>query len=218
MMKRACVALLALSLAVPLPAAAAESMANGIFLVARRDMRDPNFKEAVVLVTQPQRGGPFGVIINRPLDYQLSEVFPEQEALKNRKDVLYFGGPVAREGLVFLVRVPKPPPRAVPVLQDVYFTSDPDWIEGLLKRPDPTRGLRVYAGYSGWGPGQLQNEISRGDWHVLPADAETIFEKNFSRIWPELIQRATTKHTNTREGGRAGGRKSGFFPSPDLTL
>ena len=174
---------------------AAEMSANGIFLVAKRDLRDPNFMETVVLVTHPQRGGPYGVIINRPLNYRLSEVFPENAALKGRKDVLYFGGPVAREGLVFLVRAPKPPPRAVPVLQDVYFASDPDWIEGLLKRSDPMKGLRVFAGYSGWAPGQLQNEISRGGWYVLPADAETVFEMESSRIWPELIERATTRQT-----------------------
>lgn len=190
-----CVALLALSLAAPLRAAAAEGPANGVFLVAKRDLLDPNFRETVVLVTHPQRGGPWGVIINRPLDHRLSEVFEEHETLKKRKDVLFFGGPVAREGLVFLVRAAKPPPRSVQVLQDVYFTSDPDWIDGLLKRPDPTRGLRVFAGYSGWALGQLQSEIARGGWYVVPADAATVFEKDPARIWPELIQRATTRQT-----------------------
>lgn len=179
------------------PTSAAEAQANGVFLVARRGLPDPNFRETVVLVTHPQRGAPFGVIINRPLEHRLSEVFTEYESLKGRKDVLYFGGPVGRDGLVFLVRAAKPLPRALPVLKDVYFTGDTDLIDELLKRPDPTRGLRVYAGYSGWGPGQLQNEVSRGDWHLMPADAETVFEKESSRIWPELIQRATVRQTRT---------------------
>jgi putative transcriptional regulator len=187
--------LLASMLSAPPQALAAESMASGIFLVARRDMGDPNFQQTVVLVTHPPQGGPYGVIINRPLNYRLSEVFPERDALKDRKDLLYFGGPVAREGLVFLVRLPKPPPRAIRVLADVYFTFDPDTIDGLLKRPDPTRDLRVFAGHSGWAPGQLQNEISRGDWHVVPADPETVFKMESARIWPELIKRATTRQT-----------------------
>lgn len=174
---------------------AAEMPANSVFLVARRGMPDPNFRETVVLVTHPQRGVPFGVIINRPLDHRLSEVFTDHESLKGRKDVVYFGGPVARDGLVFLVRAAKPPARAIPVLKDVYFTADSDLVDELLKRPDPTQGLRVFAGYSGWGPGQLQHEISRGDWHLLPADAETVFEKEHSRIWPELIERATIRRT-----------------------
>jgi putative transcriptional regulator len=183
------------ALAASLPAFAAERAANAIFLVASRELNDPNFRQTVILVTHPRQGGPWGVIINRPLQQRLSDVFTDHETLKDRKDVLYFGGPVARDGLVFLVRSAKPPPRSVALLSDVYFTGDTDWIDEQLKRPEPTRGMRVYAGYSGWAPGQLQREITRGGWHVYPADAETVFEKDPSRIWPELIEQATTKRT-----------------------
>ncbi|HXF67072.1 MAG TPA: YqgE/AlgH family protein [Burkholderiales bacterium] len=186
------------------PAYTPQPRASGIFLVARREMRDPRFQRTVVLVTQTQGGAPWGVIINRPLKRRLSEVFTEHEALRERKDVVFYGGPVAPEGLVFLVRAPQPPPRAIPVLRDVYFTSDPGWIEARLKRSDPLPGLRVYAGYAGWAPGQLQNEIARGDWYVLPADPETVFETDSARIWPELEKRASTRYT--REGEGAGAR------------
>jgi putative transcriptional regulator len=177
------------------PAGAAEGDANAIFLVAGTELRDPNFHETVVLVTHPREGAPWGVIINRPLEQKLSEIFTEFETLKGRKDTLFFGGPVVRDGLVFLVRSAQPPPRAVAVLRDVYFVGDVEWIEGLLRRPEPTQGVRVYAGYAGWAPGQLQAEISRGGWHVLPADATTIFETDPLRIWPELIKRATITRT-----------------------
>jgi putative transcriptional regulator len=182
-----------LAVLVSLPTVAAERAANAIFLVASRELNDPNFRQTVILVTHPRQGGPWGVIINRPLQQRLSEVFTDQETLKGRKDVLYFGGPVQRDGLVFLVRSASPPPRSVALLSDVYFTGDTDWIDEQLKRPEPTRGMRVYAGYSGWAPGQLQREIERGGWHVQPADAETVFDKDPSRIWPELIERATSK-------------------------
>jgi putative transcriptional regulator len=59
----------------------------------------------------------------------------------------------------------------------------------------------VYAGYAGWAPGQLQREMERGGWHVQPADAETVFEKDPARIWPELIEQATAKRTRA-EGAR----------------
>lgn len=179
---------------------AAEMPASGIFLVATDEIRDPNFRETVVLVTQPQRGGPFGIIINRPLNHRLSELFPDSEALKNRKDRVYFGGPVARQGLVFLVRSAEPPERAIRVLKDVYIVADPEAIEGLLKRPGLTRGLRVYAGHSGWAPGQLQNEITRGSWYIVPADAETVFEKDAASIWPELSRRAALRKTRAFGG------------------
>jgi len=175
------------------PAGAAEDSANAVFLVASPVLLDPNFRESVVLVTQPREGGPWGVIINRPLDYLLSDVFTDIETLKGRKDVLFFGGPVAQDGLVFLVRSQQPPPRAVPVLRDVYVISDIEYIEKLLRRPEPMRDLRVYSGYSGWAPGQLHQEIARGGWVLVPADADMVFEDDPARIWPELIKRATTK-------------------------
>ena len=187
--------------AVPIPAWAAEGGANAIFLVARRGMTDPNFSETVVLVTQPPSGRPTGVIINRPLDELLSNVFPDQPALKGRRDVLYFGGPVARQGLVFLVRSAKPPEGAMRLLRDVFFTSDIELIETLFKRKDPLNGLRVYAGYAGWGPDQLHKEIARGSWHVVPADAATVFDKDPAGIWPELIERVTVRQTRRDEGG-----------------
>jgi len=188
-------------LAIPPAAVAAEgSVANGVFLVARRELRDPNFRHTVVLVTQPKMGGPFGVIINRPLEHKLSEVFDEFDALKDRKDVLYFGGPVQADGVVFLVRTKTRPPRAMNVLKDVYFTGDSDLLEELLQRKNPTEGLKVFAGYSGWGPGQLQQEIARGDWYILPASAATIFEEDASKIWPELIKRAGVRKTHHAPG------------------
>jgi putative transcriptional regulator len=187
---------------------AAEMPANAIFLVASTELKERAFRETVVLVTQPPRGGPWGVIINRPLVQRLSEVFTEYETLKHRKDVLHFGGPVQRDGLVFLVRTTEPPPRAVPVLKDVYFVSDLDWIDGLFRRPEPTRGVRVYYGHSGWAPGQLQNELERGGWHVVPADAETVFDKDPAEIWPELIKRATTRQTRAAPATAPGSERS----------
>ena len=196
------VALLAF-LMMPAVAMAAE-LANAIFLVAKHEMKDPRFRETVVLVTQPPQGGPFGVIVNRPLTRLLSEIFPQHAGFKGKTAVLFRGGPVNPDGLVFLVRTSKPPVRAMHVLKDVYFTGDTEWIETLLQRPDPTRGMRVYAGYSGWGQGQLQNEMQRGDWYVLPADAETIFEKDVSRIWPDLVQRASARPTRVAPEARVG--------------
>lgn len=186
---------LAALIALPMAASAAEGGANGIFLIATNELRDPNFRETVVLVTHPRNSGPFGVIINRPLNRRLVEVLPEYDTLKERADVVHYGGPVASGGLVFVVRSDEPPPRALPILKDVYITADRKEIDVVLKKPDSTRGFRVYAGHSGWAPGQLQNEISRGSWHVLPADAKTVFEKDPATIWSELSRRAALRRT-----------------------
>lgn len=184
-------------------AAAAEAAANGVFLVATREIRDPHFKETVVLITQPQGSGPFGIIINRPLRHRVSALFPGNELLQGRDDVVFFGGPVGRQSLVFLARTNQAPPRATRVLNEVYFTPDAAWFESMLQRADPLQGVRVYVGYAGWAVGQLQNEIERGGWHVVPADAETIFDKDPASIWPELIQRATQHMTRSTHPLRA---------------
>ena len=194
---------LVLLLSASLAAFAAEDAANSVFLVARRGLPDPNFRRTVVLVTKPRVGGPFGVIINRPLEQRLTEIFTEFETLKNRKDVLYFGGPVKPGGLVFLVRAREQPPRGMSVLKDVYFTGDTELIEKLLKRKNPTEGLRVFAGYSGWGPDQLQREIARGDWFIVPASAQTVFQADLSGLWDKLIKRAGTRKTGYRPNATA---------------
>lgn len=198
---RSILRILVIFVALATPASAAEGDANAIFLIASPELRDPNFREAVVLVTHPREGPPWGVIINRPLEHPLSDVFTDIETLKGRKDVLFFGGPVAHERLIFLVRTSQPPPRAVEVLREVYFVADIEWVEGLLRRPEPARGLRVYAGYAGWAPGQLQAEIARGGWRVWRADAATVFDADPARVWPELIERSATKRTLFRERG-----------------
>ncbi len=190
--------------AVVAPVPAAETQANAIFLVAKRELSDPNFRETVVLVTHPPQGAPFSVIVNRPLGQRLSEVFPDQPTLKSRKEVLYFGGPVMGQGLVFLVRSANPPQGVTMVLRDVFFTADIEMIEKLFQRKDPLAGLRIFTGYSGWASGQLQNEIARGGWHVVPADAESVFDKDPARLWLELIERATSKQTLRDEGGGMG--------------
>ena len=200
------VAALVLALALALPRASpgntAVDLANAVFLVAKRHMRDPRFRETVLLVTQPRQGGPFGVIVNRPLRHRLAEVFPSHARLRAAQGVLYLGGPVARDGILFLVRTASPPARAVHVLHNVYLTADVKWVEARLERGGPVQGLRVFAGYAGWAPGQLQSELARGDWYVLPADAATIFEKDPSRIWPDLVERALARPA--RAGPRAG--------------
>ena len=164
----------------------AQELANGVFLVARPTLNDPTFRRTVILITQPLQSGPVGVIINRRISAQTQK--------------LHFGGPVQRRSLVFLVRTENPPPRAVAVLRDVYMTTDADWVEAALSESDTplaADAVRVYAGYSGWAKGQLDNELEREGWYLVPADSDFIFDKAPSEIWGELLKRAmlrTTQH------------------------
>ncbi|MBI2313799.1 MAG: YqgE/AlgH family protein [Betaproteobacteria bacterium] len=169
--------------------------ANGIFLVAKPRLQDPNFSKTVVLVTQHRPNEPMGVIINRPTQLALSEVFPENANIRKRRDPLYFGGPVAPMTLVFVFQSAERPKEALKVLDDVYMSVSSGLLSELISRPKFPERFKVYAGYSGWAPGQLQNEIRRGDWYVINADTDTIFRMDAKSVWPELLKRASQRTT-----------------------
>ena len=192
--RRYLIAALIVVLSAGSPGAVAQEpqLANGVFLVAKPDLLDPNFQETVVLITEPGVGvGPLGVIVNRPFGARLSEVVPDAAKIPEKFDAIYGGGPVARNRLLFLVRTQQRPERSLRVLADVYLSGDPAILE-QVRRGELT-AFRAYAGYSSWAPGQLQREILIGGWYVVQADAEIIFAAEPSTIWPELIRRITTK-------------------------
>jgi len=110
-------------------------------------------------------------------------------------DKLYFGGPVALESVSFLVRADTPPEHAIQVLGGVYLSSDRELLGKLLERDKPMEGLRILVGYSGWGPGQLEAEITRGDWTIAPADANAIFNAKSEHPWPDLPQEGVGPRT-----------------------
>jgi putative transcriptional regulator len=156
-----------------------------ILIVARAELPDPNFKDSVVLVMNNIGPAPAGVIINRPTRIAVSRLFPDIESLAQLDDKLYFGGPVEVESVSFLLRADKPPEHATQVLEGVYLSTDGDLLLKLLARDKPMDGLRVFVGHSGWGPGQLEGELARGDWTLAPADANAVFGKRTERPWPE---------------------------------
>jgi putative transcriptional regulator len=94
-----------------------------MFLVASRQLRDPNFKETVVLLIDYGRDGAMGLVINRPSEIKLATVFPDIKELKERTDTIYVGGPVAVNQMLLLVGTPLVPEESQEVTQDVYLSS-----------------------------------------------------------------------------------------------
>jgi putative transcriptional regulator len=156
-----------------------------ILLVAQTELRDPTFKDSIVVVMNNIGPAPVGVIVNRPTDIAVSRLFPDLERLAQSDDKVYFGGPVEPATVSFLVRADAAPGHATEILDGVYISTDRDLLHKLLGRDKPMEGLRIFIGYSGWAPGQLEAEIERGDWSLAPADASTIFDGKPGRPWPE---------------------------------
>ena len=166
-------------------------LAKGKFLVASRQLRDPNFSETVVLLIEYNRSGAMGLVINRPTKVKLSTVLPDLEGLQDLQDTVYVGGPVAKNQMLLLIRSGSQPEDASHVFKDIYVSSSRAVLRTMINDEDPGKAFRLYAGHAGWSPGQLDREIARGGWHVLQADEASVFEKAPSEIWPELIHRSS---------------------------
>jgi putative transcriptional regulator len=182
---RVAAALLVLLAALPAGAQRAEPP-NGILLVAKPGLTDPNFRETVVLVTQATDASTVGVILNRPAGRKHERT----------GEPLYAGGPVMPQVIVALFSADDAPIASFQVLQNVYLSMHPRNVDALPSRPG--QRLRFFTGFSGWAPNQLQRELRLDAWFVLPVTEEILFRADTREMWKELFDKA--------RGSRADGR------------
>src|SRR5438045_1912942 len=167
---------------------------SAILLVAKPGLPDPNFRETVVLVTRSEEASTLGVILNRPTTQRLAELAPRWPAAEKFTQPLYSGGPVMRQVVVALYTSDETPKAAAfQVLPHVYLTMHPANIEPLMAQP--AARVRLYAGFSGWAPQQLENEMGSGSWYALPATEALLFRADTAGMWAELVERARGART-----------------------
>ena len=160
----------------------------GAFLAASRSLRDPNFAETVIFLIEAGEEGAMGVIVNRPTGIPIAEALPEVENLEESEQHLFSGGPVEPQRPIFLARTRKPTQDSRAVLEDeVFLLTSPEAVKRLFADPEEKDSVRVFAGYAGWAPGQLEAEIARGDWHVLSVGSEWIFGEKSEGAWEALL-------------------------------
>lgn len=183
-------ALLALSLG-GLPTAgvsAAPKLAPGTFLYADPSLLGSVFEASVVVLTHVDSKGTTGLIFNKP-----TRLTPRNhlgvDGAERLQRPLYLGGPVETDAISALVRLEAgSPDRVVRVLEDIFFVTDPEALARSLREVAPDRRVRVFAGYSGWAPGQLEGEIARGSWVVAPGDADAVFSDEPESLWEEVYR------------------------------
>jgi len=205
------------------PSRSTNDLSAGKFLVAGRTIGDPRFFETVVLLIEYGMHGAVGVIINQPTGVRLSELFPTMKGLKDTEKNVYDGGPVNRNHPLLLMRSDIQPVESSHIFGDVYVSSSRMALDQMVGRANKKDNFRLYVGYTGWEVGQLDREVLRGDWFVLKADAETIFDKKFSEIWPEFISRSSAQWVRATDYvvllaylKRAVGEPTVFLPVPAL--
>lgn len=170
--------------------ASVEDLAVGRLLVAERDMGDPTFARTVVLLLVYQaENGAAGVILNRPTSLPIPQVLPDLPTSDDPASQVFFGGPVQPGGVRALIGSAVDRFGALPVLPDVGLLGAGP-LTRAIERGLVADRLRVYAGYAGWSPGQLEGEVRRGDWHILDGSSEIIFDDEPDTIWERQIRLA----------------------------
>lgn len=160
---------------------------QGVFLVAKPHLSDPNFIHSVILLVSYGKEGAMGLVINKPAFIQLRHLVPELKGLKGAAIPIYKGGPVSTSDINILYTSDTPNEGTLQVFDNVNFTGRKEVILSLLQDKPLNTKVMVYAGHAGWAPGQLEHEIRRGDWITIKADVNQIFAEEPSRIWPSIF-------------------------------
>lgn len=161
---------------------------KGRLLVATPLLGDPNFERSVVLLLEHGEEGALGVVLNRPSELEVAEPLPEWRRFAGSPEVIFVGGPVSRSSVIALARLGRDLPDGSwePVLGRVGvldLTGDPDEVGAGLD------DLRVFAGYAGWGSGQLEEEIGEGAWYVVDAEPADPFTDAPDGLWHRVLKR-----------------------------
>jgi putative transcriptional regulator len=166
----------------------------GRLLVATPQLADPNFRRSVVLVVEHEvEEGTLGVVLNRPTEVPVDRVLPPWSELVTGPSVVFQGGPVALDSALALAHVPGTDEPlgwralsgspAVARVGLVDLDAPPELLATEVTR------LRVFAGYAGWGVGQLRSEIADGAWYVLSAESGDVFMDAPERLWHDVLRR-----------------------------
>jgi putative transcriptional regulator len=160
---------------------------RGRLLVATPPLVDPNFDRAVVLMLEHGDDGALGIILNRPSEIALDDVLPEWRVFAASPSVVFTGGPVSPDAVIALGRaVPDAIEGWVPIIDDlgtVDLGRDP------LDLGVPLDELRVFVGYAGWAPGQLESELDANAWFVVDLRRDDPFVSTPERLWRDVLKR-----------------------------
>lgn len=159
------------------------------FLVAMNSLWDPNFRGSVVLMLHHDDQGAIGLVVNRTTDLPMASLCETfgltwRGAPEMRVD---WGGPVQPElGWMLLGKGGLRAPEVESVTEGIQYTRSNEILREVAENPPPQ--LRMFLGYAGWGPGQLERELAQGAWLVAPVSARLVFEGERDRLWDDVVR------------------------------
>jgi putative transcriptional regulator len=165
---------------------------TGQLILATPKLTDPHFRRAVVLLLDHDEDGALGVVLNRPTDTSVHDVLPGWIDLVSHPDVIFSGGPVSTDSALGVASVRDlsavhETPLGWRRLYERTGLVDLDTPPALLE--EALAGLRIYAGYAGWGTGQLEAEIEEGAWYVVSSQPLDVFDADPEDMWRRVLRR-----------------------------
>ena len=158
----------------------------GILLIADPFLKDPNFLRTVVFLCEHREEGSFGFVLNRKYENTLDELIPDVEGFKLP---VFYGGPVQMDTIHFLHQYPEDIPGGEEVMKGIYWGGDFVKAVEMIKSGEMDfKKIRFYIGYSGWGNGQLKEELKEKSWLTVKANRKLIFQTSAEEIWKESLK------------------------------
>lgn len=168
---------------------------RGRYLIAGRNLKDPNFFRTVVLLVEHNDSGSMGLVLNRPTAVEVRQALSGHFELPEADDPVYFGGPVEPQALFLLHDAAEQAGGELPVLPGLFVGANADVFEKIVTTATATgTRYKVFSGCAGWGPGQLEGELGRGDWFVADAKTEAIFRNDPYSHWDQLIDEVAARN------------------------
>ena len=158
----------------------------GKLLIADPFLRDPNFMRSVILICEHQDAGSFGFVLNKEYHQELGDLITD---LQNAKFPVYYGGPVQQDTVHFLHQCPDLIPGGFEITDGIYWGGDFSEVVQLVNTNKLTnKDIRFFLGYSGWGEGQLEEEMKQKSWITSEANKRLIFKADASNTWKDALK------------------------------
>lgn len=164
-------------------------LAPGKILVATRHGTDGLFAKSVILLVRYDRTGALGLMVNRRTKMPISRALSELKVAEGHSDPIFVGGPVELGTVFALAHAKSKPEGASTVLGDIYFISTKTGLENALEGASDPTDLRIYVGYCGWAPNQLEQEVLRGSWYIFSRSEDVAFDAKPATLWSRLISK-----------------------------
>lgn len=169
----------------------AQSLADSdaVVLVASPALRDADYRQTVVICVPIENNRHIGVIINRPTQRSLASLFPDHGPSKKVLEPVFYGGPMSRSAVIALVHSDHNPGRgSIGMMKDLFLAMTVSVVDQVIEKT-PNQA-RYYVGYIVWRPGELRSELDRRVWYVVNGNTDTVFRKDTSGLWEEMLRMA----------------------------